>query len=81
MEPRFYISDEYIIFEGEPVAKIWDGACEIAVKKFEYLKKKFVGKVGLIHVNMKKEEKDAVLKEFLNKTISILVSTLSLIHI
>ncbi len=36
MEPRFYISDEYIIFEGEPVAKIWDGACEIAVKKFEY---------------------------------------------
>ncbi len=46
-----------------------------AVKKFEYLKKKFVGKVGLIHGNMKKEEKDAVLKEFLNKTISILVST------
>ena len=36
MEPRFYISDEYIIFGGEPVAKIWDGACEIAVKKFEY---------------------------------------------
>ena len=36
MEPRLYISDEYIIFEGEPVAKIWDGACEIAVKKFEY---------------------------------------------
>ena len=36
MEPRFYISDEYIIFEGAPVAKIWDGACEIAVNKFEY---------------------------------------------
>ena len=36
MEPRLYISDEYIIFEGEPVAKIWDGACEISVKKFEY---------------------------------------------
>jgi len=48
---------------------------EAAVKKFEYLNKIFTGKVGLIHGSLKNEQKETVLKNFLNKKIQILVST------
>ncbi len=46
-----------------------------AKKKFDFLNKKFPKKVGLIHGALDKEEKQNVLKRFLNKEISILVST------
>ena len=46
-----------------------------AKKKFELINKKFPGKVGLIHGSLKKEEKEEILKKFLNRDISILVST------
>jgi len=48
---------------------------EAAVKKFEYLNKIFIGKVGLIHGSLKNDQKEAVLKNFLDKKIQILVST------
>ncbi len=48
---------------------------EAAVKKFEYLNKIFTGKVGLIHGSLKNEQKETVLKNFLDKKIQILVST------
>ena len=46
-----------------------------ANKKFELINKKFPGKVGLIHGGLKKIEKEKILKKFLQKKISILVST------
>jgi ATP-dependent DNA helicase RecG len=46
-----------------------------AKKKFDIINKKFPNKVGLIHGALDKNEKDKVLKKFLNKEISILVST------
>ena len=46
-----------------------------AVKKYNYLSKTFTKKVGLIHGNLQKDEKDKVLNNFLNKSINILVST------
>ena len=46
-----------------------------AVKKYNFLIKKFPKKVGLIHGMLTKDEKNKVLKEFLNKEIDILVST------
>ena len=46
-----------------------------AVKKFNFLSKKFKNKVGLIHGGMNKEEKNKILTKFLNKNIDILVST------
>jgi len=46
-----------------------------AVKKYEYLTKIFGKKVGLIHGALKKDERDKVLKNFLTKSIDILVST------
>ena len=46
-----------------------------AKKKFELINKKFPGKVGLIHGSLEKEEKENILKKFLEKDISILVST------
>jgi ATP-dependent DNA helicase RecG len=46
-----------------------------AVKKFDIINKKFPNKVGLIHGSLDKDEKENVLKKFLNKEISILVST------
>ena len=46
-----------------------------AKKKFELINRKFPNKVGLIHGALEKEEKEIVLKKFLNKEISILVST------
>ena len=48
---------------------------EAAIKKFEQLNKIFPYKVGLIHGSLEKEQKDIVLKKFLNKSIQILVST------
>ena len=46
-----------------------------AKKRFEQINKRFTNKVGLIHGALEKEEKEIVLKKFLNKEISILVST------
>ena len=46
-----------------------------AIKKFDFLSKKFNKKVGLIHGNLSKDEKNKVLKDFLKKNIDILVST------
>ena len=43
--------------------------------KFDIINKKFPGNVGLIHGALDKYEKEKVLKEFLNKNLSILVST------
>ena len=48
---------------------------EAAIKKFEYLNKIFPYKVGLIHGSLEKEQKEIVLKNFLDKSIQILVST------
>ena len=44
-------------------------------KLFKILNKKFNNKVGIIHGSLNQEEKENVLKEFLNNKISILVST------
>ena len=44
-------------------------------KKFDLINKKFPNKVGLIHGALDKDEKEKVLKKFLNKDLSILVST------
>tara|TARA_Y100000389_G_scaffold104494_1_gene101379 strand:+ start:295 stop:1503 length:1209 start_codon:yes stop_codon:yes gene_type:complete len=44
-------------------------------KKFDLINKKFPNCVGLIHGALNKDEKENVLKKFLNKSISILVST------
>ena len=46
-----------------------------AKKKFELINNKFKDKVGLIHGALEKDEKQKVLKSFLEKKISILVST------
>ena len=46
-----------------------------AKKKFDIINKKFPDKVGLIHGALNKNEKEEVLKKFLNKDILILVST------
>ena len=46
-----------------------------AKKKFDLINKKFKDQVGLIHGALEKNEKQKVLKKFLNKEISILVST------
>ena len=48
---------------------------ESAKKKFDFLKLKFPEKVGLIHGSLDKEEKEKILKKFLEKKIFILVST------
>ena len=46
-----------------------------AKKKFDLINKKFPNNVGLIHGALDKNEKNEVLKKFLKKDISILVST------
>ena len=46
-----------------------------AIKKYNLLEKIFLDRVGLIHGNLQKEEKDKVLNKFLMKDIDILVST------
>jgi ATP-dependent DNA helicase RecG len=44
-------------------------------KKFEFLKKKFPNKVALLHGKTDPEEKEIILKDFLNQKTKILVST------
>ncbi len=46
-----------------------------AKKKFKLIEQKFKKKVGLIHGSLEKDEKQKILKKFLEKKISILVST------
>ena len=46
-----------------------------AKTRFEVIKKKFKDKVGLIHGSLENDEKQKILKKFLDKKISILVST------
>jgi ATP-dependent DNA helicase RecG len=46
-----------------------------AVQKFEFLKKKFPNKVALLHGKTDPEEKEIILKDFLNQKTKILVST------
>jgi len=46
-----------------------------AIKKYNYLLKLFPKRVGLIHGILKKDEKNKVLGNFLNKKIDILIST------
>ena len=46
-----------------------------AKKKFDIINKKFPNNVGLIHGALDKKEKEEVLEKFLNKDLSILVST------
>ena len=46
-----------------------------AKKKYEIINKKFPNKVGLIHGALKNDEKDKILKKFLQRKISILVTT------
>ena len=46
-----------------------------SIKRYEYLKKNFSNKVGILHGNIDKLEKEKILNEFLNKKIDILVST------
>ena len=46
-----------------------------AKKKYELIQNKFENKVGLIHGGLSKEDKQKILKNFLDKKISILVST------
>ena len=48
---------------------------EAAIKKYEFLSKKFFNKVGLVHGSLTSQEKEEVLNKFLNKNIDILVST------
>jgi ATP-dependent DNA helicase RecG len=46
-----------------------------SVQKFEFLKKLFPGKVGLLHGKIDNDEKEKILNKFLNKGFLILVST------
>ena len=46
-----------------------------AKEKFEFINTKFPNQVGLIHGALNKDEKNKILKDFLSKKISILVST------
>jgi len=46
-----------------------------AVKRFEYINKKFPNRVALLHGLIEKDEKNIILNKFLNKEIDILVST------
>ena len=46
-----------------------------AKKKFDIINKIFPGNVGLIHGSVEKEQKEKILKRFLEKKISVLVST------
>ena len=46
-----------------------------SIKRYEILKKIFNKKVGLLHGSLKKEEKDKILTDFLERKIDILVST------
>ena len=46
-----------------------------AIKKFEFLKKKYPNQVGLLHGKTDIDEKEKILNDFLNKKFQILVST------
>ncbi len=46
-----------------------------AVEKNKYLQRYFDNRVGLIHGSMEKNDKNKILKDFLNKKIDVLVST------
>ena len=46
-----------------------------SVEKYNFLKKYFQNKVGLVHGALDKDDKDRVLNDFLNKKIDVLVST------
>ena len=46
-----------------------------SIKRYEYLKKYFPNKVGILHGALDKDIKDKILKDFLNRKIDILVST------
>ncbi len=46
-----------------------------AIKKFEFLKKKYPNQVGLLHGKTDIEEKEKILNDFLNRKFQILVST------
>ncbi len=46
-----------------------------AIKKYDFLRKKFPNKVALLHGKTEKEEKESILKDFLNQKTKILVST------
>ena len=46
-----------------------------SIKRYEYLRKIFKNKVGLLHGSLNKDEKDKILFNFMNKKIDILVST------
>ena len=46
-----------------------------AIKKFEFLNKKFKNQVALLHGKTEQIDKEAILNEFLNKKYNILVST------
>ena len=45
------------------------------VERFEYLKKYFPENIGIMHGNLKNDEKNIVMKDFLDKKFSILIST------
>ncbi len=46
-----------------------------SIKRYEFLKKTFGNKVGLLHGLLAKEEKEKILSDFLHQKIDILVST------
>ena len=46
-----------------------------SVSRYEYLKKNFSNKVGILHGILDKDKKEKILNDFLNKKIDILVST------
>jgi len=46
-----------------------------AIKKYDFLSKSFLDRVGLVHGGLEKEEKNKVLSNFLKRKIDILVST------
>ncbi len=48
---------------------------ESAIKKYDYLKKKFPNQVAIIHGNINSDDKEKILKKFLEKKYKILVST------
>jgi len=48
---------------------------ESAIKKYKFLKKIFPNDVAILHGNVEAEEKENILKDFLNKKYKILVST------
>jgi len=48
---------------------------ESAIKKYEFLKRKFKNDVDIIHGSIKEKEREIILKKFLKNEIKILVST------